>query len=709
MVDYHSLIARAVAGLEKNTTETRRALYDRARNALAAQSRRPDAPLTDVEIAPQRRALEDAIQKFEAEVSRQSHTDGVLPNPVSTEVTGGLERRAERFTPGPPPRTTPAEGRRGEASSDATQSDGRAQRTSAAGQPRAATDGADARCSTGDRAPRNGGRRAADLVAEDADRHSATDRIQPRIPDQARREGPPVPEGERPTLQSTLRTRIAATVSFVTAGLRLATERLSAGSVHIFEASQEVASKQLRIQPGQGRPEQGQAVAIRLTRGRQILFVGVLAAIIATVVFTVGRGRANFGKSETYITTAVKRGGISSTIKATGVVNAALMVEVGSQLSGQISEVLANFNDAVKAGQVIARVDPSPYIAVVNGAKADLKIAMATAQQQKAALQRAKVMAEDARAGHKIAETDLAAARVKQDEAERDVQRNTALAKTAAISDREYTQSRATRDAGAANVRGLEAQLTRKAEAIEIAEAEILMAEANVESAQAVVEQKEAALAQAEVNFKFTEIRSPIDGIVLKRSINPGQTVAVSLESKTLFKITDDMREMEVHGKIDEADIGQVKMGQPATFTVDTYPDRVFSGRVLQVRESPEVSQSVVTYTAVISASNPDHLLFPGMTARLRIVVQQTSDKLKLPNAALQFRPHDQRSSESGEPGSAVVWVERSQGEATPIPVTLGKSDELETELLSGNLAEGDDVVVGIAPGTERDAGSGLR
>jgi HlyD family secretion protein len=428
----------------------------------------------------------------------------------------------------------------------------------------------------------------------------------------------------------------------------------------------------------------------------RMLLVGVLAAALATI----GTGLANFGDKpqQTYATATVKRGSISSSINATGVVNPAVMVDIGSQLSGQISEVLVNFNDSVKAGQVIARLDPEAYVAIVDGAKADLKIAMAAAQQQKAALQRAKVAAENARTARSVAEAELAAARAKQDEAERDVQRNSALAKTAAISDREFTQSRAARDAGAANLRASEAQLTMKAEAIEIADAEVAMAQANLESAQAVVEQKKALLAQAEVNLQYTEIRAPIDGIVIKRAINPGQTVAVSLESKTLFKITDDLREMEVHGRIDEADVGRIKVGQLATFMVDAYPERVFSGRVLQVRKSPEISQSVVTYTAVISAPNPDHLLFPGMTARLHIVVEQADGVLLVPNAALRFRPDGVSDPDSGAAsGSAAVFVAGSRGEAQRVPVTLGKSDEAATELTSGALNEGDAVIVGSA------------
>jgi HlyD family secretion protein len=353
-----------------------------------------------------------------------------------------------------------------------------------------------------------------------------------------------------------------------------------------------------------------------------------------------------------YITAPIERGSIDKVVKATGTVSPVVMVEVGSQLSGQVSEVLVNFNDPVKAGQVIARINRETYLAVVTGAKADLKIARSNAQLQKAALERAKVT---------------------RDENERNYQRNLQLGKTMAIPDRDLTQSRALRNTS---------------------DAEVSMAEATLASAEAVVEQKQASLQQAEVDLQRTEIRAPIHGVVINRAINPGQTVAVSLVSRTLFKIADDLSVMEVYGKIDEADVGQVKAGQRVTFTVDAFPNKIFSGRVLQVRKSPEVSQNVVSYTAVVSAPNPDHLLFPGMTARLQIVVEETKT-LKIPNAALRFRPN--ADAPGGKTGSTTVWIVNNVGNASPVPVTIGKSDESGAQLLSGNLSDGDRVIVGLA------------
>jgi HlyD family secretion protein len=440
-------------------------------------------------------------------------------------------------------------------------------------------------------------------------------------------------------------------------------------------------------------------------------FLLIVSAVIVSAVIAGGLGGEN--TRHVYMTVPVERGTVSTLVKATGVVNAVLIVEVGSQLSGQISEVLVDFNDVVKAGQVIARVDPQAYIAAVKKARAALMIAKATAELQRAALERAKVTTENARTARKAAEHNLAAAQHTQDEAERDVQRNLALSRSSAISDREFTRSRMARDAGAAGVASLRAQLKMKDEAIAIADAELSMAEATVTSAEAVVEQNQAALEQAEVDLQRTHIRSPIDGVVISRVINSGQTVAVSLVSKALFKIANDLSEMQVEGKIDEADIGQLKKGQSATFTVDAYPDKIFSGRVVQVRKSPELSQSVVTYTAVVSAPNPDQLLFPGMTARLNIVVEETRGSLKVPNAALRFRLNSETSgggqSAGLRSGSKTVWVERNPGEALPVAVTLGKSDVSGTQVLSGNLREGDRVIIGMPDRAERSVLLGPR
>jgi HlyD family secretion protein len=362
--------------------------------------------------------------------------------------------------------------------------------------------------------------------------------------------------------------------------------------------------------------------------------------------------------------------------------------------------VFVNFNDSVKAGQPIAQIDPEIFAARVNEARAALSVGRATAQVQKAAVERAKVTVMNAQTGKKLAEAQTAAAKARQDEVEKDLQRKLALARTGSVTERELGQARTLRDAGAADLRASFEQIQMKAEAITIAEAEHQMAEANLENAQAVVEQRQAALDQARLDLDRTVIRAPIDGIIIKRDVNPGQTVAVSLEAKTLFKIANDLREMEIHGKIDEADVGQLKVGQTAQFTVDAYPDQIFNGRVLQIRKSPEVVQNVVSYTTIISALNPDLLLLPGMTAQLRIVVGDSGDILRIPSQALRFRPKDAGpplSRPVANQASATVWLIGDDGRPNPVAVKLGASDDNNAAMLEGPLKEGQHVIIGVA------------
>ncbi len=314
---------------------------------------------------------------------------------------------------------------------------------------------------------------------------------------------------------------------------------------------------------------------------RFVVVAGLLCALIVGLGYTYGQERA----VPTFLTAPVERGSISTLVKASGTVEAVVSVDVSSQLSGRIAEVFVNFNDTITAGQPIAQIDQEIFAARVNEARAALRVARATAEVQKAALERAKVAVTNAQTAEKLAEAQSAANKARQDEAERDLVRKLELARTGSGTERDLSQVRALRDAGAADLRASLEQIQMKAQAIAIAEAENHMAEANLENAQAVVEQRQAALDQAGLDLDRTVLRAPIDGIIIKRDVNPGQTVAVSLEAKTLFKIANDLREMEVHGKIDEADVGQLKVGQTAQFTVDAYPDRTFNGQVLQIRK----------------------------------------------------------------------------------------------------------------------------
>jgi HlyD family secretion protein len=331
---------------------------------------------------------------------------------------------------------------------------------------------------------------------------------------------------------------------------------------------------------------------------------------------------------------------------------------------------------------------------------------------QGAARERAKVAVTTAQTAKKLAEEQAAASKARQDEVEREFQRKVELSRTGSVSERDLSQVRALRDTGAADLRASLTQIQLKAEAIAIAEVETQMAEANLDNAQAVVEQQQAALAQAKVDLDRTVLRAPIDGTIIKRDVNPGQTVAVSLEAKTLFEIANDLRQMEVHGKIDEADVGQLHIGQTASFTVDAYADRTFGGKVLQIRKTPEVVRNVVTYTAIISAPNPDLLLLPGMTAQLRIAVSNTGEVLKIPGQAVRFRPKigGATAGDQNRPTSAAtVWVVSGGGEPRPISVKLGASDDTGAALLEGSLNEGQQLIIGMANSQKRRNYLGFR
>jgi HlyD family secretion protein len=442
------------------------------------------------------------------------------------------------------------------------------------------------------------------------------------------------------------------------------------------------------------------------------------AAVMICTLLGLGYTYVQENPNQTFITAPVERGTISRLVMASGTVDAEITVEVSSQLSGRIADVFVGFNDIVKAGQPIAQLDQEIFVARVHESRAALKVAQATAQVQRAAVERANVEVANAHTAQKMAEAQAAAAQARQNEVDKEFQRKVELARTGNVTDRDLGQVRALRDSGAADLRSSLEQINMKAQAIAIAEAEFRMAEANLKNAEALVEEKQAILDQAELDREHTVVRAPIDGVIINRDVNPGQTVAVSLDAKTLFKIAKDLAEMEVHGKIDEADVGQLKVGQMADFTVDAYPDRSFTGRILQIRKSPEIMHNVVSYTAVISAPNPNLLLLPGMTTTIRIVVSDTGEILKIPNEALRFRPrggatpeHKVRNaavaSSGGDP--ATVWVVGNDGKPVLVPVTIGLSDDSSTELLRGPLKQGQSLIIGAANSQARAGFFGLR
>lgn len=307
----------------------------------------------------------------------------------------------------------------------------------------------------------------------------------------------------------------------------------------------------------------------------------------------------------------IESGGITAAVSATGTLNPVVSVQVGSQVSGQLKEILVDYNSQVKKGQLIARIDPESFALRVSQAMADVEAARATVLTQRANI--AALQAEVSRTKAGLAD------------AEREYERNKMLYEknfvSAAARDKSQTAFEIAR------------------EQVNTSRAQLGVGEAQIRNGEALVKQRESQLAQAKVDLDRTLIRAPVDGIVVKKSVEPGQTVAASLQSPELFVIAQDLREMQVEASIDEAEIGRVQVGQSASFTVDSFPGRTFRGTVSQVRKAAQVVQNVVTYIAVIGASNADLSLFPGMTANVRIVVDTRENVLKIPNAALRYRP----------------------------------------------------------------------
>jgi HlyD family secretion protein len=299
----------------------------------------------------------------------------------------------------------------------------------------------------------------------------------------------------------------------------------------------------------------------------------------------------------TYETTTVDRGTVEKAVSSSGSVAALITVEVGSQISGQIAELYADFNSQVKKGDLLAVLDPQTYRSRVQSAEADLAVARANIGTQEANLRKAK--------------TSL-------DQAERDYKRQQALVEQKLVATSTVETALKT---------------------LELARGDIDISTAQLANSTAAVRTRQAALDQARIDLSRTQIRSPIDGVVIKRSIDRGQTVAASLQAPVLFQIAQDLSRIQIEAKVDEADIGSIKPDDTATFTVDAFPDQSFQGRVAQVRLAATSVQNVVTYSVMVQAPNPRQVLLPGMTANVRIVTDRRENVLRVGNDAARFQP----------------------------------------------------------------------
>ncbi len=401
------------------------------------------------------------------------------------------------------------------------------------------------------------------------------------------------------------------------------------------------------------------------SRTKWLLLAGALAAVALFVVLGL-----NHTPQAQHFTAKVDRGDIHDVVEATGTINAVITVQVGSQVSGTISKLFVDFNSRVHKGDLVALIDPALFKGAVQQASADVENAKANLVAAQANLEKAKAAFVQAKA---------------------DNERAVGLTKSGITSQQQLDLAKANYDSANAAVGG---------------------AQANVTQADAQVSQKEAALAVAQTNLNYTVIRSPIDGTVVARNVDVGQTVAASLQAPTIFTIAQDLTKMQVYAKTDESDVGNIKVGKEVSFKVDAFPKETFRGAVSQVRMNATTVQNVVTYDTIIDFANPELKLFPGMTAYVTIPVATAKSVLKLPNTALRYKPpmtpeeilamykqygiesnERRRASDDAAAGdgeskgggmqnlpraprsdSAVVWKLRADNTMEPVKVSLGIS-----------------------------------
>jgi HlyD family secretion protein len=373
-----------------------------------------------------------------------------------------------------------------------------------------------------------------------------------------------------------------------------------------------------------------------MSRRWWILGVFFVLAATASGTWFYAQGR---GSTPKFRTAKIERGPLTATVSATGTLNAVVTVQVGSQVSGQIKELFADFNSQVKRNQLVARIDPEIFQAKVAQVKAQLEAAKANVLNQRAAVEKARADVANAHAALAVAKAQTAKAQVAVLDSRRDLGRKRDLKQKGFIAQADEDSAQAAYDSAVAQADSTKAQEDAQASMIRSAEAQLRVAEALLQTAAANVGQQEAALRQSQVDLDHTEIRAPVDGAVVSRTVDVGQTVAASLQAPTLFTIAQDLTQMQVDTNVDEADVGRIRVGLRATFTVDAFRGQTFSGEVIQVRKAPQTVQNVVTYNVVVSARNPEGRLLPGMTANVRLVVDQKDSVLKVANAALRFRP----------------------------------------------------------------------
>lgn len=390
-----------------------------------------------------------------------------------------------------------------------------------------------------------------------------------------------------------------------------------------------------------------------------------------------------------YRLATIDRGSVASTVRASGTLTPVQQVAVSASGTGLLQALLIDDNAAVHAGDVLGRLDQTAASSHLALARSELVVAQRGVDVARSQRDRARIGVANAQATRAAAEAELAHASDVRDGAQRDLQRERSLARTGDAARVELERAQATADQAETEVKAAQARLNAADAGVGAAEGDVQVAEAQLQNVEAAIASHEAAVHDAEVELDHTLVRAPIDGVILDHTAVVGQVVT---GAPGLFTIASDLHRMRLHASVDEADIGQIAVGQPASFNVDSFPGETFDGRVQLVKRAPQTAQNVVTYDVVIAVDNPTQKLLPGMTATTQIVTGKDEGMLRVPSAALRFRPEGEVAADG-----ATVWTVDAEGHPVPHRVEPGRSDGALTTIVSSELAPGDAVVVALA------------
>jgi HlyD family secretion protein len=419
-----------------------------------------------------------------------------------------------------------------------------------------------------------------------------------------------------------------------------------------------------------------------------------VAALLATGAML---WRAHLQSAIAYETVPVERGSIQARVTATGNLNAVVDVLVSSQVSGNIKALYADWNSKVTKGELVALIDPEIFQAQVDQATATYRSAHSASITAQAQLEKSRSDLSAANASEKNAEAVAAKDLANETNANARLARAEVLLREEVMAQQDYDTAKANYDASLAQATADQAEIDAARQNILSAQASVKVAQSQLETAQAQERQTQAVLAQAQINLDHTQIMAPVDGTVVARRMDVGQTVASTLNPPTIFEIAQDLTKMQVDTNVDQSDVGNVVKGQKATFIVDSYPGTTFRGVVADIRKAPIVTQNVVTYDVVITVDNSDLKLFPGMTANVTILTNKVDDTLKVPNSVLRFRPSAPVLKQTGLPA---IQLDKQQvyvlegGKIRAVPVKFGLSDGKYTAVSSDQLQTGAQVVI---------------